>query len=58
MLVLFCANLEEMSNILQEKFECDLLFLAAGACASDPLSEFCNDLQTAPDEVSTMNLYC
>lgn len=23
---------------------------AAEACASDPLSEFCNDLQTAPDE--------
>lgn len=28
-----------------------LLSLDVGATAADPLSEFCNDVETAPDEV-------
>jgi len=31
-------------------------FVAIGAAASDPLSEFCNDLEKAPDEVNILQL--
>lgn len=31
-------------------------FVAIGATASDPLSEFCNDLEKAPDEVHILLL--
>ena len=31
-------------------------FAAIGATAGDPLSEFCNDLEKAPDEVHILQL--
>ena len=34
-----------------------LLSPDVGATAADPLSEFCNDLATAPDEVFNNKLY-
>lgn len=54
MMVMFVLCLSRRNVRFCEKNLNDLLFLAAEACASDPLSEFCNDLQTAPDEVRTI----